>query len=100
MPIRRRFLIPAALLAAVLPACTGEKPSLPAFDVVAYGDCRHKADVHRRIVANMAATKPKLVLVTGDLVDRPAEEPLWATFRDIVKELRAQSVYLSAPGDH
>jgi hypothetical protein len=98
--VNRRLFLPAVLVVAVLAGCTGKKLPLPAFDIVVYGDCRHKPDVHRRIVAAIVETKPACVLATGDLVDHPDEEPLWAEFRDIVKELRARSVYLSAPGDH
>jgi 3',5'-cyclic AMP phosphodiesterase CpdA len=89
----------AVLALAALLGCAEDKP-LPQFDIVAYGDCRHREQIHRRIAAAIVRTKPKAVLVTGDLVDRPNEEPLWAAFRDIVKDLRAQADYYSAPGDH
>jgi hypothetical protein len=86
------------LLAAVS-GCSEKKP-LPTFDFVAYGDGRHKESVHRKVVSSIVQTKPKFVLATGDLVDQGNKTELWATFRDIVKDLRSQAPFLSAAGDH
>ena len=81
--------------------CSEKKPAvLPTFDFAAYGDCRHNEGVHREIAANLVRAHPKFVLVTGDLVDQPDREAEWQTFRDIAKDLRAQSEYLCAVGDH
>ena len=90
----------AALIPLALLSCGGGDRPLPTFDAVAYGDCRHQTDVHRRIAAAIVRTRPAFVLVTGDLVDHYDEEPLWAEYREIEKEMRARSEYLCAPGDH
>jgi hypothetical protein len=75
-------------------------PVLPAFDFVAYGDCRHNVAVHKEIVDNIVRTTPKYVLVTGDLVDQPDKPEDWQAWRDVTGELRSKSEYLSAVGDH
>ena len=101
MPILlRHTVLPLAALAALAAGCGGKPPPLPAFDIVVYGDSRHQSDVHRRVAARIAQTAPACVLSTGDLVDHPDEGPLWAEFRDAVKEIRARTVFCSAPGDH
>jgi len=89
------------LIAALfLLGCPRKPAVLPAFDFVAYGDCRHNAAVHKEIVDTFARTNPKFVLVTGDLVDEPDKPEDWQSWRDITKDLRAKSVYLCAVGDH
>jgi acid phosphatase type 7 len=95
----RRAIRPAAAAFLLLAAC-GEKKKAASFDFAAYGDCRHKTEVHRKIAKNMAAAAPKFVLVSGDLVDDAEDEAEWTTFRDIVKDLRAVSKYYCSFGDH
>ena len=94
--MRLRVLLPILLAAG----CSKEPANLPPFDFAAYGDCRHNEKVHREIVGHLVRTHPKFVLVTGDLVDHPDQPENWQTFRDIAKDLRAQSDYLCAVGDH
>jgi Icc-related predicted phosphoesterase len=91
-------LIVASLLVVGCPS--KPPPVLPAFDFVAYGDCRHNVAVHKEIVDTFARTNPKFVLVTGDLVDEPDKEEDWQSWRDVTKDLRAKSEYLCAVGDH
>ncbi len=69
-------------------------------DFVAYGDVRHHPAVHREIAGQIAKTKPKFLLVTGDYVDHPDAEDEWAVFREIVRPLRALGGYHAAVGDH
>jgi hypothetical protein len=92
-----RRLLHLLVLAA---GCSKSPAPLPTFDFAAYGDCRHNQEVHREIVSNIVRTHPKFVLVTGDLVDQPDRESDWQAFRDIAKDLRAQSKYLCCVGDH
>jgi len=95
--MRAPVLAAAALL--LFSGC-GEKKRAAPVDFAAYGDCRHRPEVHRRIAAALAASGAKLFLVTGDLCDAPDEEASWAEFRDIVREVRAKGPYYCSFGDH
>ncbi len=70
------------------------------FDFAVYGDCRHNAEVHRRIAASMVMAKPAFVLNTGDLVDNGDDEALIAQFREITGDLRKGRDFLPCRGDH
>lgn len=94
-----KLLLSAAAALFLLAGC-GDKKKAASLDFAAYGDCRHKTDVHRRVARSMAEARPKFVLVSGDLVDYPEQEAQWTEFRDIVKDLRAVSRYYSCFGDH
>ncbi len=85
---------------APAPAPPPPSRELPRIDFGAYGDCRSGHDVHRAICASLAAMKPRFVAVSGDLVDWGDDEGDWETFRGIVRELRAATEYLPAPGNH
>ncbi len=89
----------AAVLALLALAGCSEKKRAAGLDFAAYGDCRHNADVHRRIAASIAASGARFTLVTGDLVETPEDPAAWAEFRDITKELRKKP-YDCAVGDH
>lgn len=92
----KRVLLAAALLALV--ACR-EKKKAASLDFAAYGDARHRPDIHRKVAASMAAADPKFILVTGDLLDEPESEAAWTEVRDILKDLRKKPYYC-AFGDH
>lgn len=88
----------AVTLLLLLAGC-GEKKRAAGLDFAAYGDCRHNAEIHRRIATSIAASGAKFTMVTGDLVEHAGEPAAWAEFRDIVKELRKRP-YDCAVGDH
>src|SRR5260221_8731647 len=61
------------LAALLLLACCGEKKRAPAVDFVAYGDCRHQPNVHRKVAAAIAASGGKDFLVAGVPLDGAVE---------------------------
>jgi predicted phosphodiesterase len=69
-------------------------------DFAAYGDCRSGHETHRRICASMLKAQAKYVVVSGDLVDWGDDADDWRIWREITKELRENSAYLAAPGNH
>ncbi len=87
---------PLPLPAEALP----KTPPPPPFDFVAYGDCRSDHDVHGRICASILRSRPKFVMVSGDLVDFGESAEDWKTFRAVTKELRSRTEYWPAPGNH
>ncbi|HLF93847.1 MAG TPA: metallophosphoesterase, partial [Planctomycetota bacterium] len=89
---------PLPLTAAALPKTP--PPAPPPFDFAAYGDCRSDHDVHGRICASILRSRPKFVMVSGDLVDFGESAEDWKTFRAVTKELRSRTEYWAAPGNH
>ncbi len=92
-----------AAIAALLLAGCGDGPVKDPgvkFDFAAYGDCRKLHDVHKRVVTAMAMTKPKYVLVTGDLIGGGENDATWEMWREITKDLRASAGYHAVKGDH
>jgi predicted phosphodiesterase len=65
-----------------------------------YGDDRDGHEVHRKLVALIAAEHPDFVLNTGDLVHRGNDPALWKIFDDITGDLRKQTEYFAARGNH
>ena len=56
--------------------------------------------MHRKIVADMTAQKPQFVIVTGDCVASGADNDLWKIWDEITGNLRRQSVFYMARGNH
>lgn len=94
---RREFGL--ASLAVAVAGC-GPKPLPPSLDLAVYGDCRQYARIHRRIVNGIAARGPKVVVVAGDLVDRPGEQAEWDEFHEITKPARDRAPLLCCIGNH
>lgn len=70
------------------------------FRFAVYGDCRDGHEVHRRIVGQILALKPALVLATGDYVRQGDEEAQWKTFAEITGPLRKAVPFYPAIGNH
>lgn len=65
-----------------------------------YGDTRDGHDAHRKIVDAVTASKPALVLQTGDLVSDSSVGWQWAIFDDITGKMRSSIPYYPARGNH
>lgn len=93
-----RRVLGAVLLLGLVAGC-GARKRASALEFAAYGDCRTRTEIHRRLCREMVASGAKFTLVTGDLVETPENPKAWDEFREITRELRSKP-YDCAIGDH
>ena len=79
---------------------SGGRPGAGNLHFTVYGDTRDGHAMHRKIVADMTAQKPQFVLVTGDCVASGADSDLWHIWDGITENLRHQSYFYMARGNH
>lgn len=70
------------------------------FRFAAYGDCRSNHNMHRKIIKLMMEYDPKLVLNTGDLVNRGSKQHDWDMFWPVVDRLVRNVPYYPSLGNH
>jgi hypothetical protein len=89
-------LLPAPLPQAPVP------PMLPGtvFRFTVHGDTRTGHAVHQGIVEAMVASRPALVLQTGDLVGDSSVGGEWSLFDTITEKMRATIPFYPARGSH
>jgi 3',5'-cyclic AMP phosphodiesterase CpdA len=68
--------------------------------IVVYGDSRSGHSTHRKIVGDILALHPELVLHTGDLVYLGGIGGQWRTFDDITAPLRKVAEFYAVLGNH
>lgn len=83
-----------------IPFRTAAPPGQDAFHFVVLGDTRTQHDVHRSVVAQIAARTPDFILHTGDLVEHGASLREWDTFFEIERPLLASAPLFPVLGNH
>ena len=78
------------------PAAQQPKP----FRFAVYGDTRDGHDVHRKIVAQIMAADPAIVIQTGDLVHSATDGSQWRTYDDITRDMRNRIPVYPSRGNH
>lgn len=97
--MRKLLLVLFLGFAALGPVLAADSPACHRC-IVVYGDSRSGHSTHRKIVGDILALHPELVLHTGDLVsngDAPSE---WRIFDDITAPLRKVAAFYSVLGNH
>jgi acid phosphatase type 7 len=79
---------------------TAPKGDVP-FEFVVYGDTRTRHDVHRKVMAAMAAhSSPDFALQSGDLVENGIDAAQWLTYFDIEREWLRKVSFFPLVGNH
>lgn len=97
--IRRVLAMCVVCLFALAPAGAGETGPCHRC-VVAYGDSRSGHGTHRKIVGDILALHPELVLHMGDLVSHGGAPDEWRKFDDITAPLRKVAEFYPVLGNH
>ncbi|UCC45332.1 MAG: metallophosphoesterase [Candidatus Zixiibacteriota bacterium] len=68
--------------------------------LVVYGDTRTGHTAHQQVVDQIRAVKPATVFHVGDLVNNGLDQSDWDTFNIITADMRAESEFFPALGNH
>lgn len=68
--------------------------------VVIYGDSRTGIEEHKKILALITKRRPEAVFNVGDLVGEGSKPDEWPVFNEITRELRSNTNYYVALGNH
>jgi hypothetical protein len=77
-------------------AAVGDRP----FTFIVYGDSRGGHSTHARVIADMVAQQPDLVLSTGDMVAEGGSERDWLRLFDLLQPLVHSTPLYAAAGNH
>jgi predicted phosphodiesterase len=96
----------SVLAVLVTAACAGKEVSFsgpcdaPGTTVAVYGDSQKDGQVHRKIIAGIAALQPAAVFHAGDLVDDGTDASQWEAFNLLTGPLRGRIPFYPALGNH